>query len=111
IGMNRLWIKLIGEGDYLICVDRDSAKAVDVAFNVILEVAIGDRTQKWHSSMSKRTGVSCQLMSALGQKRTLHSVRPMSALPPKKADIDRRHHEVCFVSKADISSVSMGGRL
>ena len=42
--MQRLWVKLDGEGDYLICLDRDSAKAVDVAFNIILEVPIGDRT-------------------------------------------------------------------
>jgi hypothetical protein len=47
--MNRLWIKLFGEGDYLICPDRDSAKAVHSAFNIILEVSIGDRTQKRHS--------------------------------------------------------------
>jgi hypothetical protein len=29
IDMNRLWTKLFGEGDYLICTDRDSAKALD----------------------------------------------------------------------------------
>jgi hypothetical protein len=46
--MKRLWVKLLGEGDYLIRPDRDSAKAVYVAFNIILEVPIGDRTQKWH---------------------------------------------------------------
>ena len=40
-------------------------------------------------------------MSALGQKRTLRSVRLMSALPPK-ADIAERHRDVCFVPKADI---------
>ena len=48
ICMKRLWVKLVGEGDYLICPDRDSAKVVYVAFNIILEVPIGDRTQKWH---------------------------------------------------------------
>jgi hypothetical protein len=48
--MKRLWVKLFGEGDYLICPDGDSAKAVHIAFNIILEVPIGDRTQKWHSS-------------------------------------------------------------
>src|SRR5215831_19581137 len=58
--MQRLWIKPFGEGDYFICIDRDSAKAVHVAFNIILEVAIRDRTQKWHPGMSKRTAVSCQ---------------------------------------------------
>ena len=58
--MKRLWAKLVGEGDYLIRPDRDSAKAVYVAFNIILEVPIGDRTQKWHpGTMSSRTTVSC----------------------------------------------------
>jgi len=38
------------------------------------------------------------LMSALGQKRTLQSVRPMSALPPK-ADIIERDPHVRFVPK------------
>src|SRR5262245_59648981 len=46
--MKRLWVKLVGECDYLICPDRDNAKAVYVAFYIILEVPIGDRTQKWH---------------------------------------------------------------
>jgi hypothetical protein len=46
--MKRLWVKLVSEGDYLICFDRDSAKVVYVAFNIILEVPIGDRTQKGH---------------------------------------------------------------
>ena len=49
--MQRLWIKPVGEGDYLICLDRDSAEAVHVAFNIILEVAIGERTQKCHSGI------------------------------------------------------------
>src|SRR5262249_48084263 len=40
-------------------------------------------------------------MSALGQKQTLQSVRPMSALPPK-ADMDQRGCDVRFVPKADI---------
>jgi hypothetical protein len=30
------------------CPDRDSPEVVHVAFNIILEVPIGDRTQKWH---------------------------------------------------------------
>jgi hypothetical protein len=34
-------------------------------------------------------------MSALGQKRTLTRIRPMSALPPK-ADIPERQLDVCF---------------
>jgi hypothetical protein len=68
--VQRLWIKPFGEGDYLICLDGDSAKAVHVTFNIILEVAIGDRARKWHSGMSKRTAFACQVMSALGQKQT-----------------------------------------
>src|SRR5262249_2629211 len=40
-------------------------------------------------------------MSAMGQKQTLQSVRPMSALPPK-ADIDWSDWNVRFVPKADI---------
>jgi hypothetical protein len=39
-------------------------------------------------------------MSALGQKRTSHQVRVMSALPPK-ADIDPQSVNVRFVPKAD----------
>ena len=39
-------------------------------------------------------------MSALGQKRTLRGVRPMSALPPK-ADIGTHSRDVCFVPEAD----------
>src|ERR1700758_811887 len=41
-------------------------------------------------------------MSALGQKRTLRCVEPMSALPPK-ADIAERNWDVRFVPKADSS--------
>jgi hypothetical protein len=41
-------------------------------------------------------------MSALGQKRTLRSVYPMSAIPPK-ADIGERQLDVRFVPKADIA--------
>src|SRR5262249_2523437 len=40
-------------------------------------------------------------MSALGQKQTLRSVRPMSALPPK-VDIGTQSWNVRFVPKADI---------
>ena len=40
-------------------------------------------------------------MSALGQKQTLQSLRPMSAIPPK-ADIDRYECYVRFVPKTDI---------
>src|SRR5262249_21335850 len=64
-----------GEGDYFICIDRDSAKAMHVAFNIILEVAIGDRPRKWHPGMSKRAAVSCQAY----WRRS----KPMSALPPE----------------------------
>ena len=44
-------------------------------------------------------------MSALGQKQTLQSVRPMSALPPK-ADIGTQPRDVRFVPKADIMRCS-----
>jgi hypothetical protein len=40
-------------------------------------------------------------MSALGHKRTLKGLHPMSALPPK-ADIDERCFDVRFVPKADL---------
>ena len=40
-------------------------------------------------------------MSALGQRRTFRSFRPMSALPPK-ADMDWHGRDVRFVPKADI---------
>jgi hypothetical protein len=43
-------------------------------------------------------------MSALGQKRTLRNVQPMSALPPK-ADIPGRQSDVRFVPEADIDRV------
>jgi hypothetical protein len=41
-------------------------------------------------------------MSALGQKQTSRSVRPMSALPPK-ADIVQHDRDVRFVPQADIN--------
>jgi hypothetical protein len=42
-------------------------------------------------------------MSALGQKQTLHHVRPMSALPPK-ADIPQHRLDVRFVPMADMTA-------
>jgi hypothetical protein len=90
ICMQRLRVKLFGEGDYLIRPDHDSAKAVHIAFNIILEVPIGDRTQKWHSgihcqnarlSRAKPIGAAKTIlgvMSALGQKRTWRSEVVMS---------------------------------
>jgi hypothetical protein len=42
------------------------------------------------------------LMSALGQKRTLRCLQPMSALPPK-ADIAGRRLDVRFVPKAEVT--------
>jgi hypothetical protein len=47
-------------------------------------------------------------MSALGQKRTLRLVGPMSALPPK--DFDHGGGNVRFVPKAGISPISNGER-
>jgi hypothetical protein len=46
-------------------------------------------------------------MSALGHKRTLGSVRVMSALPPK-ADIETQSRDVRFVPKADSCNRSKG---
>jgi len=43
-------------------------------------------------------------MSRVGQKQTLHSVEPMSALPPK-ADMSVHGLNVRYVPKADIVSV------
>jgi len=40
-------------------------------------------------------------MSALGQKRALHCILVMSALPPK-ADIDQHGRDVRFVSEAEV---------
>jgi hypothetical protein len=62
------------------------------------------RPAKWGSGVSLHSSNPEPLMSALGQKRTLQSVRPMSALPPK-ADIRTHSRDVCFVPKADIRSV------
>ena len=99
--MKRLWVKLASEGDYLICPDRDSAKVVYVAFNIILEVPIGDRTQKWHFgihclnvrlSRAKPLGAGPTILgvSPVGVKIGLcGGVRCMTALPPR-TDI-RRH--------------------
>jgi hypothetical protein len=58
------------------------------------------RLTKWGSEVSVH-GSNPQLrMSALGQKRTLKRLHPMSALPPK-ADINERYCHVRFVPKAD----------
>jgi hypothetical protein len=64
--VQRLWIKLFAEGDYLICPDRDSAKPVDIPLNIILEVPIGNRTQKWHWGIHRLTqGCLALSLSAL----------------------------------------------
>src|SRR3974390_2131729 len=44
-------------------------------------------------------------MSALGQKQTLQSVRPMSALPPK-ADINHRERDVGFVPFCSVDNLA-----
>jgi hypothetical protein len=41
------------------------------------------RQAKWGSGVSLHGSNPEPFMSALGQKQTLHSVEPMSALPPK----------------------------
>ena len=45
------------------------------------------------------------LMSALGQKQTLQSVKPMSALPPK-TDIGTQSRHVRYVPEADICTAT-----
>ena len=52
-------------------------------------------------SSGRRMFTASLAMSALGQKRTSHQVRVMSALPPK-ADIRCGDRQVRFVPKADI---------
>jgi hypothetical protein len=52
-------------------------------------------------SRSMREARDCVAMSALGQKQTLQSARPMSALPPK-ADMGTRPRDVRFVPLADM---------
>jgi len=47
------------------------------------------RLAEWGSGVSLRSSSPKPLMSALGQKRTLRGLHPMSALPPK-ADTRRR---------------------
>jgi hypothetical protein len=49
-------------------------------------------------------------MSALGQKRTLKRLRPMSALPPK-ANIGYACPDIRFVPKADIQQLALNGFL
>src|SRR6516164_10454704 len=51
------------------------------------------------------TDLDGPVMSALGQKQTLQSVRPMFVLPPK-ADIAERDCHVRFVPKADIAQLA-----
>src|SRR5262249_18918516 len=55
--------------------------------------------RKWGMGAGEQS--TRRVMSALGQKRTSHQVRVMSALPPK-ADIVQHHCDVRFVPKADI---------
>ena len=92
-------VKPVGEGDYLICPDRDSAKVVYVAFNIILEVPIGDRTQKWHFgihclnarlSRAKPIGAGPTIlgvMSTRGQTRSFGGVG-LSPVCPKADTLD-----------------------
>jgi hypothetical protein len=58
------------------------------------------RLAKWGSGAGLHGGNPGPLMSALGQKQTLHSEIGMSALPPK-ADIGGVSSDVRFVPKAD----------
>jgi hypothetical protein len=52
--------------------------------------------------------IELRSVSALGQKRTSHHVRSMSALPPK-ADIRQGNRDVRFVPLADFGSVQQAG--
>src|SRR5215471_19990888 len=54
------------------------------------------RLAKWGSGVSLHGSNPERLMSAMGQKRTLRGVRPMSAIPPK-ADIAESDWHVRFV--------------
>jgi len=49
-------------------------------------------------------------MSAMGQKQTSQSLRPMSALPPK-ADIETQPGDVHFVPITNIGNDFMQGRI
>jgi hypothetical protein len=49
-------------------------------------------------------------MSAMGQKQTLTSVKPMSALPPKAEIVEGDHH-VRFVPEAEVKVCSVIGGL
>jgi hypothetical protein len=49
ICMKRLWVKLVSEGNYLMCPDRDSAKVVYVAFNI---------SSKYRSEIGRKNGIS-----------------------------------------------------
>ena len=59
------------------------------------------RPAKWGLAVSLRGSNPGTPMSALGQKRTLKRLHPMSALPPK-ADMVQHDCDVRFVPKADI---------
>jgi hypothetical protein len=54
--------------------------------------------------------VDAAVMSALGQKRTLMRLDPMSALPPK-ADIAERDYHVRFVPIADSCTAAINPKL
>jgi hypothetical protein len=48
-GPHRLWIETLGEGDHLICPDRDTSEEVHFTFDIVLEVAVGYWTRERHS--------------------------------------------------------------
>src|SRR5215469_6960388 len=67
------------------------------------------RSTKWGSGIKLHSSNSEPPMSALGQKRTLKGIHPMSALPPK-VDIAQHRRHVRFVPKADIHHLTRSPR-
>ena len=80
-----------------------------LSFFVVASQHVGEPLET-ESVVSLHSSNPEPLMSALGQKRTLRGVRPMSALP-SKADIDQHGRDVRFVPKADKVQCSNRSRL
>ena len=74
----------------------------------LMGVALGQsNTLAHHRTTTVQCGTAKGLMSALGQKQTLHRSNVMSALPPK-ADIVGRNGDVRFVPEADSCTAANG---
>jgi hypothetical protein len=87
--------KLAGKPDVFVRIGCDD----DV--NDLDEGGAGDSAKVSHRFQPRFLRGARPPMSALGQKRKLRGVRPMSVLPPK-AGIRADDQDVCFGSKADI---------